>query len=65
MAVSVPSFLAPILIVMVFAGRLPVTRKQSSRGRKILTGRPVIRPMRAANTVYFPVSSLAPNPPPM
>ena len=39
MAVRVPSFLAPILSVMVLPGRLPVTGMQSSRGRKILTGR--------------------------
>jgi len=65
MAVRVPSDLAPILTVMVLAGRFPVLVMQSSRGRKILTGRAVILAKIAAMTVYFPVSSLAPKPPPM
>ena len=48
MAVRVPSFFAPILTVILLPGRLPVTSMQSSRVRKILTGRPVILASNAA-----------------
>ena len=64
-AVSVPSFFAPALRVSVFGGRLPTQRKDSSRLTKQRTGRPVFRARRAAISVYFPGSSLLPNPPPM
>ena len=47
-AVSVPSFLAPILTRMNEAGVGPVACRTSSRVMRILTGRPVALDSRAA-----------------
>ena len=54
MAVRVPSLRAPILTVIVLAGRLPTHVKVSSRGTASFTGRPVFRASSAAMTVYLP-----------
>ena len=63
-AVNVPSFFIPAFNFIVAGGRLPASRKVSSRVRNNLTGRPDCLAINAASIVYLPGCNLLPNPPP-